>query len=60
VAEVLGGGRHFATDVGRILGGAALTPEAGAELLERELIPSGGGARMTRARAASRGPEALA
>lgn len=37
VDEVLGGGRHFATDVGRILGGAALTPEAGAELLEREL-----------------------
>jgi energy-coupling factor transport system ATP-binding protein len=37
-AEVLGGGRHFATDVGRILDGAALTPEAGARLLERELV----------------------
>jgi energy-coupling factor transport system ATP-binding protein len=37
-AEVLGGGRHFATDVARILDGAALTPEQGAELLERELI----------------------
>ena len=37
-AEVLGGGRHFATDVARILDGAALTPEAGAALLERELI----------------------
>jgi energy-coupling factor transporter ATP-binding protein EcfA2 len=38
-AEVLGGGRHFATDVGRILDGAALTPEDGARLLERELQP---------------------
>ena len=36
--EVLAGGRHFATEVSRILGGAALTPEQGAELLERELI----------------------
>ena len=40
-ADVLAGGRHFATDVSRILGGAALTPEQGAELLERELIPAG-------------------
>jgi energy-coupling factor transport system ATP-binding protein len=40
-AEVLSGGRHFATDVGRILDGAALTPGAGARLLERELVPSG-------------------
>jgi energy-coupling factor transport system ATP-binding protein len=40
VAEVLAGGRHFSTDVARILGGAAgaLTPEQGARLLERELI----------------------
>jgi energy-coupling factor transport system ATP-binding protein len=37
-AEVLAGGRHFSTDVARILGGAALTPEAGATLLERELV----------------------
>jgi energy-coupling factor transport system ATP-binding protein len=39
-AGVLAGGRHFATDVARILDGAggALTPEAGAELLARELV----------------------
>ena len=39
-ADVLAGGRHFATDVARVLGGAggALTPEAGARLLQRELI----------------------
>jgi energy-coupling factor transport system ATP-binding protein len=37
-AEVLGGGRHFATDVARILDGAALTPEQGARMLERELV----------------------
>ncbi|HEX8053803.1 MAG TPA: ATP-binding cassette domain-containing protein [Thermoleophilaceae bacterium] len=37
-AEVLAGGRHFATDVARILGGAALTPAAGALLIERELV----------------------
>jgi energy-coupling factor transport system ATP-binding protein len=39
-ASVLAGGRHFATDVARILDGAggALTPEAGAELLARELV----------------------
>jgi energy-coupling factor transport system ATP-binding protein len=37
-SEVLGGGRHFSTDVARILDGAALTPEAGARLLERELV----------------------
>ena len=38
-ADVLAGGRHFTTDVARVLGGAAgaLTPEAGAEILEREL-----------------------
>jgi energy-coupling factor transport system ATP-binding protein len=39
-AEVLAGGRHFTTDVARALGGAggALTPEAGAEILTRELV----------------------
>jgi energy-coupling factor transporter ATP-binding protein EcfA2 len=37
-ADVLAGGRHFSTDVARILDGAALTPERGAELLERELV----------------------
>ena len=40
-SSVLAGGRHFATDVARILDGAggALTPEAGAQLLARELVP---------------------
>jgi energy-coupling factor transport system ATP-binding protein len=40
-SSVLAGGRHFATEVARILDGAggALTPEAGAELLARELVP---------------------
>ena len=37
-AEVLAGGRHFSTEVARVLGGAALTPEDGAKLLERELV----------------------
>jgi energy-coupling factor transporter ATP-binding protein EcfA2 len=39
-ADVLAGGRHFTTDVARVLGGAggALTPEQGARLLERELV----------------------
>ena len=39
-ADVLAGGRHFATDVARVLGGAggALTPDQGARLLERELV----------------------
>jgi energy-coupling factor transport system ATP-binding protein len=39
--ELLAGGRHFATDVARILDGAgeALTPEQGARLLRRELVP---------------------
>ena len=36
--DVLAGGRHFSTDVARILGGAALTPDEGARLLERELV----------------------
>ena len=39
--DVLGGGWHFSTDVARVLGGAgrALTPEAGARVLRRELVP---------------------
>jgi energy-coupling factor transport system ATP-binding protein len=39
-AEVLSGGWQFATDTARILGEAAgaLTPEQGAELLQRELV----------------------
>ena len=39
-ASVLGGGRHFTTDVARILDGAggALTPAAGARLLTPELV----------------------
>jgi energy-coupling factor transport system ATP-binding protein len=38
--EVLSGGWQFATDTARILGEAsgALTPEQGAELLQRELV----------------------
>ena len=32
--EVLGGGWYFATQTARILGGAALEPEAGAQLLK--------------------------
>ncbi|MEJ7788785.1 MAG: ATP-binding cassette domain-containing protein [Thermoleophilaceae bacterium] len=39
-AEVLAGGWHFSTDVARVLGGAAgaLTPEAGAAVLTKELV----------------------
>jgi energy-coupling factor transport system ATP-binding protein len=39
-AEVLAGGWHFSTEVARALDGAAgaLTPEHGAELIERELV----------------------
>ena len=38
--EVLAGGWYFSTDVARVLGGAegALTPEAGAEVLAKELV----------------------
>ena len=32
-SDVLGGGRHFSTEVARATGGAALLPEAAAELL---------------------------
>ena len=31
--EVLGGGRHFSTEVARVTNGAALLPEQGAEIL---------------------------
>jgi energy-coupling factor transport system ATP-binding protein len=34
-SDVLGGGRHFSTEVARVTGGAALLPEAGAALLTR-------------------------
>jgi len=34
-SDVLGGGRHFSTEVARVTGGAALLPEAGAGLLVR-------------------------
>ena len=34
--EVLGGGRHFSTEVARITGGRALLPDEGARLLGRE------------------------
>jgi hypothetical protein len=34
-SDVLGGGRHFSTEVARVTGGAALLPEAGAALLSR-------------------------
>ncbi|MFN2615615.1 MAG: ABC transporter ATP-binding protein [Thermoleophilaceae bacterium] len=36
--EVLAGGWHFATEVARVLDGAALTPEGGARMLSRELV----------------------
>jgi hypothetical protein len=38
--EVLAGGWQFATDTARILGedAGALTPEQGAQLLQRELV----------------------
>jgi len=34
-AEILAGGWYFATEVARILDGAAVTPEAGIELLRQ-------------------------
>ena len=39
-AEVLGGGRHFSTEVARVTNGAALIPEHGAELLTGA-VPAG-------------------
>jgi energy-coupling factor transport system ATP-binding protein len=40
VADILAGGWHFATETARILDGAggALTPEDGAQLIEKELV----------------------
>jgi len=38
--DVLGGGRHFSTEVARATGGAALLPEAAAELLLRQVEPA--------------------
>jgi energy-coupling factor transport system ATP-binding protein len=35
IFDVLGGGRHFSTEVARVTGGAALLPEAGAALVAR-------------------------
>ena len=35
--EVLAGGWYFATEVARILGGGAITPERGAELLRSRI-----------------------
>jgi energy-coupling factor transport system ATP-binding protein len=37
-AEVLGGGRHFSTEVARVTAGAALLPDEGAALLAREEV----------------------
>src|SRR5215207_5617019 len=42
-ADVLAGGWYFATQTARILGGAALLPEAGAALLLREAVVAGVG-----------------
>ena len=38
--EVLGGGRHFSTEVARVTNGAALLPEEGVEVLARETAPA--------------------
>jgi energy-coupling factor transport system ATP-binding protein len=46
-AELLGGGRHFSTEVARVTGGAALLPEEAARLLA-------GAARLGEAEAAAR------
>jgi energy-coupling factor transport system ATP-binding protein len=45
--EVLGGGRHFSTEVARVTNGAALLPEEGAALLRKDapLNARAGGAR---------------
>jgi hypothetical protein len=43
--EVLGGGRHFSTEVARVTNGAALLPEEGARLLGESAsltAPAGG------------------
>ena len=41
--EVLGGGRHFSTEVARVTNGAALLPEEGAELLGESVKAFGAG-----------------
>ena len=38
--EVLGGGRHFSTEVARVTNGAALLPEEGAAILRESGMPS--------------------
>jgi energy-coupling factor transport system ATP-binding protein len=45
--EVLGGGRHFSTEVARITHGAALLPEEGAGLLGSYSSLSAGGSQHT-------------
>jgi len=42
-AEILAGGWYFATEVARILGGGAITPEGGAELLRSRIRELGAG-----------------
>jgi energy-coupling factor transport system ATP-binding protein len=37
-ADVLGGGRHFSTEVARVTGGAALLPDQAAALIERHRV----------------------
>ena len=59
-ADVLGGGWYFATQTARILGGAALTPEAGAELLRAHRPAAGAGAPDPDAAIAPRQQEARA
>jgi energy-coupling factor transport system ATP-binding protein len=39
-AEVLGGGRHFSTEVARVTGGAALLPEEAARVLAGARAPA--------------------
>jgi energy-coupling factor transport system ATP-binding protein len=36
--DVLGGGRHFSTEVARVTGGAALLPEQAAAMLARQEV----------------------
>jgi energy-coupling factor transport system ATP-binding protein len=42
-AEVLGGGRHFSTEVARVTNGAALLPDEGADLLRKDTPLNAGG-----------------
>jgi energy-coupling factor transporter ATP-binding protein EcfA2 len=41
--EILAGGWYFSTEVARILGDAAISPEAGADLIRERLRASGAG-----------------